>query len=181
MKRQFQKSRAWLLTSDRQPERILSYQCLSLLSSFSFIPQCSYLLLFLNSLIPTLLMEDFKRKTHFFIKVIYKASLGPWTAQQVYILVCFVQEKKSVANSPYLDTKIIKPSIFLSIAYTRTMIIRTACFYSSDSLNENNFKIVSQDYYLLQKDIPIQTKFNKVEKRNENCDQGAPKEIATRK
>lgn len=69
IKRQFQNSRAWLLTSDRQPKCILSYQLLSAsLPSLFFIPQCSHLLLFLKSLIPTSLMEDFKRKTCFLLK-----------------------------------------------------------------------------------------------------------------
>lgn len=62
----------------------------------------------------------------------------------------------------------------------RTVIINMACFYSSGSLNENNFKTVSQEYYLLERDIRIQTKFNKMEEKIENRDQGASKETAIR-
>lgn len=65
---------------------------------------------------------------------------------------------------PYLDTKIIKPSIFLSIAYTGTMIISMTCFSSSGSLNEHISKLCPKNIIFHRKIFQYEQNSTKLRK-----------------
>lgn len=138
MKRQFQNSRAWLLTSDRQPKHVSSYQLLSLaLPSFFIIPQCSHLLLFLKSLTPTSLMEDFKRQTCFVLKSYTKHPWVPHPLASVHIGLLLLGKEISVVFSSKSDVKIVKLGIFLSVdgTYTKPFLSAWPVFHSLGSVN----------------------------------------------
>lgn len=110
--------------------------------------QCSHILLFLNSLIPTSLMEDFKRKTCFLLKSYTKHPCVPEPSGMcTYWFALFRKRNWWHILFPILTPRKLNWDLPVS-CYTRTMTISMACFYSLGPLKEKSSKSVFHACYL---------------------------------